>query len=119
MPTFPLSKCPSSRCRGACRALPGYPHPAAPVAKATPPAALLTVALVRRRRGSAAVSRSPSPHARQEGGCPVLVYRGNFPISWEFLSEMGMWEFAQKLGIFPRKWEKYGIIIRIFPKRQK
>jgi len=40
----------------------GYPHPAAPVAMATPPAASLTVALVRRRRGSAAVSRSPSPH---------------------------------------------------------
>jgi len=48
---------------------PACPHPAAPVAMVTPPAASLTVALVRRRRrGSAAVGRSPSPHARQEGG---------------------------------------------------
>jgi len=38
----------------------------------TPPAASLTVALVRRRRGSAAVGRSPGPHARrQEGGCLI------------------------------------------------
>jgi len=37
----------------------------------TPPAATLTVALARRRRGSAAVGRSPSLHARQEGGCFV------------------------------------------------
>jgi len=34
----------------------------------TPPAASLAAALVRRRRGSAAVSRSPGPHARQKGG---------------------------------------------------
>jgi len=53
------------------RSTPAVPHPAAPVALVTPPAASLTVALVRRRRGSAAVGRSPSPHARQEGGCFV------------------------------------------------
>jgi len=34
----------------------------------TPPAASLAVAQVRRRRGSATVSYSPGPHARQKGG---------------------------------------------------
>jgi len=38
---------------------------------ATSPAASPTAALVRRRRASAVVGRSPSPHARQEGGCFV------------------------------------------------
>jgi len=34
----------------------------------TRPAGPLTAALVRLRPGSAAVGRSPGPHARQEGG---------------------------------------------------
>jgi len=45
---------------------PALPHSSAPVARVTPPAAPLTAAMV--RRVSAAVSRSPGPHARQEGG---------------------------------------------------